>query len=1107
MLSDATPLQTRRKPRAEPRRSLQTLWVSGMLLLCACGREGSSPLFTLLPPEETGVTFVNAIREQEGFNVLEYEYFYNGAGVAAGDINNDGLPDLYFSANMVQDRLYLNMGGFAFRDITQQAGLTHESTWNTGVTMVDINDDGWLDLYVGRSGNVSADRRRNALYVNNGDLTFSEQAALYGLDDEGYTNHAAFLDYDRDGDLDAYLLNHSIRRFSNFLVEYMREQRDPLAGDKLMRNDAGFFTDVSESAGIVGNPLGFGLSVVVSDINTDGWPDLYVSNDYIEDDYLYINRQDGTFIESVREYLDHTSYSSMGADIADINHDGRPDLVTLDMLAEGNYRQKILKGPEDHIFYAKLRQDGFHEQYMRNMLHVSAGEDYMEVGQLAGISNTDWSWAALFADFDLDGYLDLLVTNGYLRDYTNLDFLTTILVEARQQVKTRGVVPSSLELVQHMSSTPVRNYLFQGGADLAFSNRTEAWGMEHPTFSNGAAYADLDVDGDLDVIISNINQPAHIYRNEARGSSLSIRLEGPPGNRQGIGAKVEVTAGDRTAHRELNTVRGYLSSVEPVLIFGTGQADHAAVTVMWSDGRRQHLSSVPADGTLTVKYDGSSSRVAAATPVQEWFSPAQGSGLSFRHRENAFVDFGREPLLPQLLSREGPALAVGDLNRDGLEDVFVGGARGQPSVLFLQQIQGTFVPVDVAVLSTHRYFEDVGALLFDADGDLDLDLYVVSGGSSEPEGDSLYQDRLYVNVGFGRLEYRSRALPDMRTSTSVVAAHDFDGDGDQDLFVGGRVRPGYYPMPPRSYLLANTPDGFVDVTATVSPELVRPGMVSDAVWADITGDGRSELVMTGEWMPLRVFECRAPDRLEEITATLGLEQTEGFWNALAAEDLDRDGDLDIVAGNRGLNTQVKVSPESPASVYAADFDRNGTLDALMSAYIDGQEALIHWRDAVISQLPSFAQRFPTHESYASATMEDLLTDTEREAATRLVARFAASSVFENVSGRVLRRRDLPQQAQVAPVQDLLIMDVNGDSNKDLIVVGNQYGMRAAVGRQNAGRGLVMLGDGAMGFEGAGSRGLSATQDARELRATITPDHTLILIASNDGDLEIYRWRR
>lgn len=1079
-------------------------------LLASCSDTAEEPLFTLLTPEDTGIAFENTVVEQEGFNVLEYEYFYNGAGVAAGDINNDGLPDLFFSANMVADRLYLNKGDLTFEDITERAGLENAPTWTTGVTMADVNADGWLDIYVCRSGNVASDRRRNVLYINNGDLSFTEQAAEYGLDRSTYSNHAAFFDYDRDGDLDAYLLNHSIRRYSKFVVDYMRNQRDSLAGDMLLRNDDGWFTDVSEEAGIIGNPLGFGLAAIVSDINRDGWLDLYVSNDYIEDDYLYINQQNGAFAESIRSYLTHTSYSSMGADIADINNDGVVDIVTLDMLAEDHYRQKILKGPEDYRFYAKMREDGFHEQYMRNMLHISQDGRYLEVGQLAGISNTDWSWAALLADFDLDGYKDLFITNGYLRDYTNLDFLKTTLVDAFREASARGETLSSLDMVQRMPSTKLKNYVFRNQGDWTFANHTEAWGMDQPTVSSGAAVADLDADGDLDVIVNNINEPAFVYRNEATDAQahhfLRVLLEGPEENRLGIGASVMITGGNERFHQEMIPGRGYLSSVEPVLLFGLGQLEQVDLQITWPDGRRQTLSGVATNQSLLLRYADATASVAIAEEVAgPLFTEIAGFGLDYRHQENPFVDFDREPLLPHLLSREGPALATGDINGDGLEDVIVGGAMGSEAGLFLQQADGFFRRVGLPALSNHLDYEDTEALLFDADGDRDLDLYMVSGGNSQEEGSALYQDRLYENEGFGRLAYRPEALPSMATSGTTVAAHDMDNDGDLDLFVGGRVRSGRYPLSPQSYLLENSGGVFRDVTAEHADALVGLGMVTDALWADITGDGSEELVVAGEWQPIRAFAHNNGRAFTEITDRLGLGQTNGFWNVLVAADLDGDGDADLVAGNRGVNTQISVTPNEPASLYAVDVGHSGAMLPLMSAFIGSQEHPVVWRDQLVGEAPSFAVRFPTHASYADATMQHVLTSDERARATTLHAYTSETILFENRGGSGMRRTSLPIVVQAAPVRDILVGDYNDDGVMDLLLAGNNYGVRAEVGRDAAGRGLVLLGarQGDLSFRRAGHSGFFAPGDVRKLASVLVQDVALILVATNDDVLRTF----
>lgn len=1082
-------------------------------LLGACGGSDSasegaaSPLFTRLSAAETGIAFANRIEEREGFNVLEYEYFYNGGGVAAGDVNGDGLPDLYFTANIDQDRLYLNRGGLAFEDVTEQAGLASESGWTTGVTMGDVNGDGHLDIYVCKSGRVSTDRRRNALYVNNGNGTFTERAAEYGLDDPAYSNHAALFDYDRDGDLDLYLLNHSIRRLSRFDVEYMRSARDSLAGDKLYRNDGGFFTDASEAAGVIGNPLGFGLSAVVGDVNRDGWPDLYVANDYIEDDYLYVNNGDGTFTESVRDMLTHTSYSSMGADVADINNDAWPDIATLDMIAEDHFRQKALQGPEDHVFYEDFRNKGFHEQYMRNMLHLNRGDGtFAEIGQIAGVSNTDWSWAALLADFDLDGRNDLFVTNGYMRDYTNLDFLRHTLVNAHKEASARGEALSSLDMVRQMPSTPIPNYIYRNESGIAFANKTRDWGMGEASLSNGAAYADLDDDGDLDLAVNNINAEAFVYRNDAdrlaAGHYLKVRLEGPEGNRFGIGAAVEATGGGQRFYREMNPVRGYLSSVEPALFFGLGDLEQVDLEVIWPDGARQRMQGVPTNQALALHrrdadVEAPDEQEGAALRASPFFAEqAEARGLRFVHIENPFVDFERERLLPHMLSRQGPALTAGDANGDGLEDVFVGGARGQAGALFLQRPDGSFYRGPGAAFEAHGGYEDTDALFMDADGDGDQDLYVVSGGSFEAEDMSAYQDRLYVNDGAGLYSHAAEALPALHSSGGAAAARDFDGDGDMDLFVGGRVLPGRYPLAPRSYVLENTGGTFADVT----PEALRaPGMVTDALWTDMDGDRRAELVLAGEWTPIRMF--RYDGEWAEVPGDVsGFAGTEGWWNVLHAQDLDGDGDIDLVAGNRGLNAQMQAGPDKPAAVYAADFGADGRSEFVMGYYIGAQRRPVPWRDELLEEIPLLARQFPDYASYARATLDDVFS--EAAPAVRLEAFRFSSSVFENAGEGRFRVRELPLGAQFAPVHAILLEDADGDGQTDILLAGNAFDTRAQWGRYNGGRGWLLLNRGGMTYESvpAFRSGFLAPGAVRGMVRVATATGPLVVVAQNDAAL-------
>ncbi|MEY3050736.1 MAG: hypothetical protein RLY31_521 [Bacteroidota bacterium] len=1087
--------------------------------------------FKLVASEVSGLVFSNQITESFDNNILINSYLYNGGGVAVLDVNKDGLPDLYFSATQEPNRLFLNKGGLVFEDITDRAGVGAAEGIKTGVTVVDINSDGWPDLYVCRSGMQATAERANLLYVNNGDLTFSEQGAAYGLDNRSASNHANFFDYDLDGDLDLYLLNHpvSFKEVNKITArqegnDYIRiaDPRDEWESDKLFRNEGdGHFTEVSGAAGI--RNRAWGLSATVTDFNRDGYPDLFVANDYIEPDIVYINDRKGGFSNQTDRYFRHLSNHTMGVDIADLNNDGLVDLIGLDMIAEDNQRQKELMTTMLLERYNNLVRFHYGHQLMRNVLQLNTGAapdehgaPFMDIGELAGVSNTDWSWSPLLADFDNDGRKDLYITNGYRRDISNLDYLNYTVDSIMQSGGVSTARFQSIdEYLRLIPSTPLQNYMFRNINGWQFEKVSDDWGLVERSYANGSAFADLDNDGDLEVVVNQIHGNVLLYENRTADRQenqwLQVKLEGSAGNTQGVGAKVRVYCGSDMQYQELTPVRGFFSSSSTVLHFGLGRRTVAdRVEVRWPTGNLvQTLTDVPAGQRLTVRIGdarpGPSPEPKADS--QPLFTRTDVPGLAFLHREDDFIDFNRERLLPHKFSDRGPCLAKGDVNRDGREDLYFGGARGQAGALFLQQQNSTFRQVGDDTWAPDATYEDLGATFLDADGDGDLDLYVVSGGNSYDAGSSNYQDRLYLNDGAGGfLRAGEQVLPVINSSGGCVSSTDMDGDGDPDLFRGGLVTPGRYPEPPVSYLLEQDGGKFKDICSDVAPALRQGGMINESCWADLDGDGREELVLAGEWMPITVFRWK-DGRLTDATADFGLSDTQGWWNCILAEDFDQDGDLDLVAGNLGLNCRLEAHPDEPLQLFAKDFDGNGSLDPILAYHNQGAVYPLPLRDNLIKQLPPLKKKFVRHRAYGQATLEEVFSNTQLSTAQQFRANTFASTYFENDKG-TFRLVPLPIQAQVAPVNALLADDFNGDGTLDILLAGNSNSPEVETGRIDAGNGLLLLGDGTGGFtpmEGkeSGFWALGVVRDM--IRLELSDGTRIVVLARNDDSLTVFRY--
>lgn len=1143
-----------------------------ILFFHACRqKEAVQPLFEKLSSRETGVSFANTLAEEPLFNSINYLYFHDGGGVAAGDINNDGLTDVYFTANQLPNRLYLNKKNFQFEDITGKAGVGGEAGgWTTGATMADVNGDGFLDIYVCRS-NYLDKKGANLLFINNKDLTFTERAAEYGLAVTALSRQAAFFDYDRDGDLDMFLLTHSVHAKKTYgAAGRLRQIRDAEAGDKLFKNENGRFLEVTAQAGISESILGYGLGVAIGDFNGDGHPDIYVANDFHEDDYLYYNNGNGTFTEALRHSMAHTSSAAMGVDAADCNNDGWLDIVVLDMLPEQEeIRKSSVSADPFDIYDAKL-SFGYYHQLRRNTLQLNRGPVldrdssahavphlFSEIGQLAGVHATDWSWAPLFADFDNDGNKDLFVTNGIFRRPNDLDYLDYLKQPATQakigrQDPTAPPVPIAREnlheIVAHMPSVPQANYAFHANGDLTFSNRAAAWGLGDPGFSSGAAYADFDNDGAVDLAVNNVNAPAAIYRNmlyqrtgnqmpnakteHVNANYLKLKLKGRSPNTFGVGAKVILRHHGKIFYQELMPTRGFQSAVEPVLHFGLGNIPRLdSLQVIWPTGECQTVRHAPINQTITLDQRDARaphSQLSGNLPGAEQDSyrttGAQNAAgyqhsppllqdittkvrLDYSHQENTFIEYNREPFIPHFLSTEGPALAAADVNGDGREDLYLGGGKHQPGRMFLQNRSGGFDAVNDSIFIKDALCEDVDAIFFDANGDNLSDLYVVSGGNEFFERAEPLRDRLYLNDGNGRFRKATEALPEIYANGSCARPADFDNDGDLDLFVGSRSVPWQYGAIPPSYLLLNDGRGhFLAAPASLLPDSSRLGMVTDAVWADLNKDGHEDLIVVGEWMPITVFHNKG-GRFAEATAQYGLQNTAGWWNTVAAADVNQDGFTDLVAGNLGLNSLLKASPEKPVQLFINDFSGDGKAEQILTYFNGGKAYPLASSELMFAHIPSLRARYRKHADYAGAAVEDIFPRQQLQAATVRAATEFSSLLLLNQGNQTFGMQRLPMEAQFSPIYAILSADFNRDGHPDLLVGGNFHGAPPDQGRYDAGYGSLLLGDGTGAFAPASLQrsGFVVAGEMRALRTVQTASgETLVLAARNHDTVLIFK---
>ncbi len=1062
--------------------------------------DGASTLFSKVQSAESNIRFKNVTVETMEFNFLNYPYIYAGGGVAVGDVDKDGLEDVYLVSNFGPNKLYKNKGNFQFEDITTASKTEDYDGFATGALFLDVNNDGWLDLYVSKAGSFNDNnKRRNKLFVNQGDGTFKEEGKKWGVDDPGYTTQAFQLDYDKDGDLDLYVLNYRYDFKNNTTISgEMQRQIEEVTSDQLYRNDGNRFTKVTATAGLYNKA--WGLGGAVGDFNNDGWDDIYVSNDFLEPDILYVNQKDGTFKNEINTRINHISFNSMGSDYADLDNDLNPDLITVDMLAENYARSKENMASMSTENFMTLVQIGYHHAYMANMLHYNTGNGkFKETAQLSGVVKTDWSWAPLLADFDNDGLKDIFISNGVYKDYNNQDFR----IELRER-NARGESMTLDAVIALMPSQKLDNYIYRNNGDLSFTKVIKEWGLEDPSFSNGAAYADFDNDGDLDLIVNNVNDEIGLYRNNANENYLQIELKGPEKNTLGIGASVYLENEKDTQFQKLYLSRGFQSSVSNILNYGLKDGGTIkSVIVEWPDGKVSKVENPEPNQKLVIDYaqaTTAASPYAAASKMKNSIS-SEDLGINYQHQENNFDDYSLQLLIPQKQSTKGTKMAAADINGDGLEDFFVGNASGAAAALYIQKPDGTFSLQNESLWNKEAKYEDANAIFFDADGDQDMDLYVVSAGYDLQKDSPLLQDRLYINDGKGNFSKNEQALPKMLTSGKAVSAGDFDKDGDLDLFVGGNVIPAEYPKPPSSYLLKNENGTFTDITSE-NNTLSEIGMVSQSLFTDYDGDNDLDLLLVGEWMQPTFFNNNNGSfaKAENIT---GLDKTEGWWFSALEEDFDGDGDMDYVIGNIGKNNKFQPKKDKPIYIYGKDFDDNGSFDVALSKINQGKLVPVRGKECSSEQNPFLLDKIKTYKEFASLEMKDIYGEDELKDAFQLTAYQFETVYMENKGNGAFEIKKLPNEAQIGPTLSFISKDFNGDGHMDIMGIGAIYDAEVETIRYDSNYGYVLLGDGKGGFAISKEYDPFIDSDSKDIIDLTVNGKEHFVVVSNNAPLEIF----